>query len=104
VVIRSGAANLRRGAERARGKLELDGRKLIFRPDPGNGQRREASIEIVDIKRINRTWTKLLGLIPLVPNGMDVVMRNGETFAFTVNGRKAWIEEISIAQADTPKG
>lgn len=99
--LKSGPANLARGAERAHGRLVLDGRRLRFEPDAGDAQRR---LDITDIKRLERTWTKVLGALPVAPNGLDVVMRNGERFCFTVAGRKAWIEAIEHARADTPRG
>lgn len=98
--LRSGPASLRRGDRRVEGKLVLDGRHLRFQPTEGKPE----VIEVVDIKRIDRAWTKLGGVVPVLPNDMHVVMRNGQTFAFTVSGRKAWIAELSYAQADTPKG
>ena len=102
--LKGGPANLQRGAESVGGKLALDGRRLRFQPHRANAQRDQEVIEITDIKRIDRAWTKLLGVVPIAPNGMDVVMRNGETFRFTVSGRKDWIQTIEHARADTPRG
>lgn len=86
------------------GRLVLSGRHLRFEPDGDGARRRPEVLETVDVKRIDRRWTKLLGFLPVAPNVMDVVMRNGQRFSFTVGGRKAWIEAISDAQAETPKG
>ncbi len=103
-VLKSGVANLLRGKESVGGKLVLDGRYLRFEPHKVNVQRGPVVIHITDIKRLRPAWTKFLGAIPLAPNGLDVEMRNGEVFHFTVGGRKAWIQEIEYAFADTPRG
>ena len=101
--LKKGRANLLRGIESVGGQLILEGRHLRFEPHEVNVQGRPEVLEVVDIRRIDRTWTKAFGAIPLAPNAMRVVMFNGDTFTFTVTGRKAWIEALSASHADTPK-
>jgi hypothetical protein len=100
-VLKSGSANLLRGRESVGGKLELDGKQLRFAPHGGNVQRDQVGLYITDIKQLRPAWTKFLGVIPLAPNGLDVEMRNGEVWHFTVSGRKAWIREIEQVFDDT---
>ena len=103
-VMKSGPANLLRGKESVGGKLELDGRALRFLPHKLNVQRSPVVLYVTDIKRLAPAWTKLFGVFPVAPNGLDVTMRNNEVWHFTVTGRKEWIREIEAVFDDTRVG
>lgn len=98
-----GRASLHRGGERVGGTLAIRGRKLRFEPQAANARSEPAVIEISDIKRIRRTWTKVLGVVPVAPTAIELEMRNQERYGFTVSGRKAWIAALEEAHDATPR-
>jgi hypothetical protein len=48
-----------------------------------------------DVIRIEPSWTKLLNLIPVMPNAMKVFTRTEQTHSFVVYGRDAWISAFT---------
>lgn len=94
-LLKEGTANLFRGFEAVGGKLYLTNRRLIFESHAFNVQTGATLIELATISRVEKTWTKLLGLIPLIPNSIVVSNNAGEDFKFVVTGnRDVWIKTI----------
>lgn len=93
-IVKEGKANLMRGAEGVGGRLHLTDRRLIFESHAFNVQTGVTVISLVNIKSVEKTWTRFLGLIPLAPTSIAVAHAAGETFNFVVNGRDAWIAAI----------
>lgn len=98
-LVRSGSANMQRGAETAGGKLYLTTERLVFIPHSFNVQRGPSEIPLSLIKDVGGTWTKLFGVLPLVPNSIAVTLHDGTAHSFVVTGRGSWIAAITEARA-----
>ena len=76
------SANLFRGIESVGGKMKITNTELIFEPHKVNVQKGPLSINIQDIKEVEKRNTLLL-----VPNGLKVIVKSGEEYKFVVNNR-----------------
>ncbi|MHA0858083.1 GRAM domain-containing protein [Paenibacillus sp. CMAA1364] len=83
------AANLFRGIEAVGGRLHITNERLIFKPHRINVQTKPLEINIKEIKNIKKTNTLLL-----VPNGMKVILDNGQEYRFVVGSRTKLIDLI----------
>lgn len=92
--IKEGAANLQRGLETVGGRLFLTSHRLVFEPHAVNIQTRVATVELANVQSTRACWTKLLGLIPLLPNSLAVYTKDGTEFRFVLFGRHAWSAAI----------
>jgi hypothetical protein len=99
-VIRDSAANLQRGIEAVGGWLYLTTERLIFEAHIFNLQSGATVIPLRDVGKMWKTWTKMLGLIPIFPNSLAVATAKGKTFRFVISGRDEWIIAIREAQED----
>jgi len=97
--VKSGAANLQKGIETVGGKLYLTNQRLIFEAHKLNIQRGVTDITLSDINSSELRWTKFLGLIPLMPNSLAVILTNGKEYRFVISGRKAWQYIINEQQS-----
>lgn len=88
-VIHSGGANHFKNAEAVGGKLYLLPDRLEFKSHRFNIQNHAFSIGINEIQEI--AFYKTLGI---VPNGLEVVLKDGEVEKFVVNNRNLWKENI----------
>ncbi|TCD11249.1 hypothetical protein EZ449_07100 [Pedobacter frigidisoli] len=88
-IIHSGGANHFKNAEALGGKLYLLPDRLEFKSHRFNIQNHAFSIGINEIKKI--AFYKTLGI---VPNGLEVVLKDGEVEKFVVNNRNLWKENI----------
>ncbi len=94
-LVKEGMANLFKGVEAVGGKLYLTDQRLVFESHAFNVQTGATAIPLETISRVEKTWTKLLGLIPLIPNSIVVSNDAGEDFKFVLNGKRdAWITAI----------
>ena len=102
--VRDGPANLQRGIESVGGRLFLTSRRLVFEPHGVNVQSRRLALRLRDIDDVYTSWTRLLGLIPLVPNSIAVTTRDGKTHRFVLFGRADWVRAIldAVEDADEP--
>ncbi len=100
--VREGPANLQRGIEAVGGRLFLTTHRLLFEPHGLNVQTRRAVIRLRDIDDVHKCWTRLFGLIPLIPNSIAVATRDGKTYRFVLFGREQWVDAIldAVEQAD----
>ncbi len=94
-ILKEGPANLQRGVETVGGKLYLTDHRLIFESHALNIQRGETVVRIASILTIARCWTKFLKIIPLLPNSIEVTVKEGERFRFVLFGRDAWVNAIT---------
>lgn len=97
-LVRSGGANMQRGAETAGGKLFLTSERLVFLAHAFNIGSGPSEVPLGLIAEVGTAWTKLLGVIPLMPNSIAVTLRDGTVLSYVVTGRKAWIEAIAQAR------
>ena len=97
-LVRSSAANMQRGAETAGGKLYLTTQRLVFIAHSFNVQRGPSEIPLQLIRDVGGAWTKLLGVLPLVPNSIAVTLHDGTVHSFVVTGRSSWITAITQAR------
>jgi hypothetical protein len=93
-IVKEGFANIMRGIEAVGGKLYLTNFRLIFEPHPINFQTDLEIIDIRTIKTINMIWTKVFGILPLVPNSFELELQEVQKVRFVVNGRRKWIKQI----------
>ena len=98
--VREGSASLQRGIEAVGGRLILTTLRLLFEPHGLNVQTRRAVIRLRDIDDVYKSWTRLFGLIPLVPNSIAVATRGGKTHRFVLFGRADWVRAILDAVED----
>jgi hypothetical protein len=90
ILVKSGAANLQKGVETVGGKLYLTTQRLIFEAHKINIQGGVTDIKLSDVNTSKLVWTKFLGLIPLVPNSLAVILKNDKEYRFVLFGRKVW--------------
>lgn len=94
ILIKDGAANLQRGIETVGGRLYLTNERLVFEPHGFNVQTDVVAIALVGVTGARKCWTKLLNLIPLVPNSVAVATAEGREHRFVTWGGQAWIAAI----------
>ncbi len=87
--IKSGPANLQRGAETVGGKLYLTTHRLVFESHAFNLQTGATIIPLQEISGTTPSWTKFLNLIPIAPNSLSVSTTRGEQ-RFVLFGRMSW--------------
>ena len=97
-LVRSGGANMQRGAETAGGKLYLTTERLVFIAHSFNLRSGPSEVPLALIADVGTAWTKLLGVLPLVPNSIAVTLRDGTVHSYVVTGRGAWIAAITQAR------
>ena len=98
-VVREGAANLQRGIETVGGKLRLTNQRLVFETHAFNVQRGTTEIELSDIASSQPCWTRFLGLIPLAPNSLAVLTKDGKEYRFVLFKRDSWRRDIEAHKA-----
>jgi hypothetical protein len=93
-LVKQGQANMRRGIESVGGHLYLTDRRLVFESHRLNIQRGATEVPLADIAGMEKRWTKLLKLIPIIPNTLAVQTTQGEEHSFVCYGRDAWIAAV----------
>lgn len=88
-IIYSGAANHFKNTEGVGGKLYLLNNRVEFKSHGFNIQNHAFNIYLTEVKELG--FYKTLGI---VPNGLKIILRNGEVEKFVVNNRSAWKTEI----------
>ena len=89
-IIKEGRANLQKNIETVGGKLCLTNQRLVFEAHTINIQGGTTEVELFNIQSSRPCWTRFLGFIPLFPNSLAVVTRQGEELRFVLYGRHAW--------------
>lgn len=97
-LVRSGSGNMQRGAETAGGKLYLTTERLVFIAHSFNLRSGPSEVPLALIAEVSTAWTKLFGVLPLVPNSISVTLRDGTVHSFVVTGRTAWVSAITHAR------
>lgn len=88
-IIRSGGANQYINGEAIGGKLYLFTDKLQFQSHGFNIQNHAQIIHLEEIKDV-----KFCNTLGLIPNGLTITTRAGQTEKFVVGGRRLWKDEI----------
>lgn len=98
-ILKQGAANFLSGAKSFGGKLYLTNLRLVFEPHVLNPRCDTIIVPIGDISTIAKRWTKVLNLIPLVPNSLALATSQGREYRFVLFGRDLWASAITSATA-----
>ena len=78
VAVKEGRANLLKGINSVGGRLYLTNLRLVFESH-GFAQSKSATIiDLSSIASIQECWTRLLGIVPLVPNGIAIDTTQGQ--------------------------
>jgi hypothetical protein len=93
-ILKDGRANLQSSVDTVGGKLFLTDQRLIFESHKFNVQTGATEISLSNVMGVKPCWTKFLGIIPLAPNSMAVMTKDGKSRQFVVSRRDSWIEEI----------
>jgi hypothetical protein len=93
-ILRKGLANLWRGMEAVGGRLWLTSGWLVFRSHAANFQ---AGVGVWPLDAI--VSVEPVNTLKIVPNGMEVILMDGERLRFVVNKRGAWMTAITQAKA-----
>lgn len=100
--IKEGRANLMRGPEAVGGKLYLTNQRLIFESHALNVQRGAEQVPLADVVEVGKVWTRVFGVLPLVPNSLAVTDGEGVVRRFVLNGRSGWATAIEAARRPPP--
>lgn len=95
-VIKEAAANYKGGL--IGGTLQLTTHRLFFESHKLNLQTGGIGIDLREIASVNPSWTKLAGLIPILPTSMNVTTKKGDVHKFVLGGRGDWIRAINEAR------
>ncbi|WP_017185177.1 GRAM domain-containing protein [Alkalibacillus haloalkaliphilus] len=91
--LKEGLANLWKDKEAVGGKLYLTNKELIHKPHKANIQKEDVFIDVQQIVKAE-FYTNKVFKVPLMKNGLKVVLDSNETFYFVVNKRNEWKEAI----------
>ncbi|MEI7752161.1 MAG: hypothetical protein WCJ71_08750 [Candidatus Omnitrophota bacterium] len=94
IIRRQGAASLQKNLEHIAGKLYLMETNLVFESRGINIQSGTTTISLNDIATAETGWSKLLGLIPAVPNALKITMKDGKVYRFACWWPSRWKDAI----------
>jgi len=98
--VRDAGANLQRGIEAVGGRLYLTTERLIFEAHRFNVQAGATVIRLSTIEGVWKCWTRLFGLIPVVPNSLAVATESGKIYRFVIADRDTWRNLIRETKQD----
>jgi hypothetical protein len=93
-ILKEGAANLQKNIEPVKGKLYLTATKLVFESDGLNIQGGNTTLELSKMASAEEGWSKLLGLIPALPNALKITMKDGQVYRFTCYWPSRWKKAV----------
>lgn len=93
-IVKQGAANLQKNIEPVKGRLSLTPTKLVFEPHGLNLQRKTVVVDLNTVVSADTGWSKLLGVIPAVPNALKITTRNGAVYRFTCYFPGRWKDAV----------
>jgi hypothetical protein len=94
-IVRQGAANLQRNLEPVSGNLYLTKTQLIFEAEGLNLQRCPAALNLSDVVKVETGWSKLLGLVPALPNALKITMKDGQVYRYTCFKSWQWAAAVT---------
>jgi hypothetical protein len=89
-IVREGLANHFQGIEAVGGRLVLTNERVIFKSHPFNIQTHEWSVARTDISETEPART-----LGIVPNGLLIKVKSGETERFVVRDREGWCQHVA---------
>ncbi len=89
IVFQTGANHFK-GIEGVGGKLYLTNKRLVFKSHKLNIQNHELSIDLDEIKKVERSKT-----VGLVDNGLTVTSGDNKMDKFVVENAEEWVEKMS---------
>lgn len=99
-LVRQAGVSLQRGIEAVGGTLFLTTRRLIFEAHRFNVQTGRTVIPLRAVEGVWKTWTKLFGVIPILPNSLAVATERGTVYRFIMFERDTWIRLIRETKQD----
>jgi hypothetical protein len=99
-LVRQTGVSLQCGIETVGGQLFLTTRRLIFEAHRFNVQTGRTVIPLRDVEGAWKCWTKLFGLLPVLPNSLAVATARGTVYRFIMFERDAWIRLIRETKQD----
>ena len=90
MIIRAGNSNLRHLDQQVQGKLIVTNQRIYFKSlneVHRDCDREITPLEIRDLMFFNTLW--------LIPNGMNIITKNGDEMQFTVKNRNEWARLIT---------
>lgn len=90
-----GVATYQNGIIGVGGNMILTSGRLIFNSHKLNFGQKYLIISLNDIHKVSKVWTKILGIIPVLPNGLNVQKIDGSNYVFAVFNRNEWIAAIN---------
>ena len=100
MILKEGPASHRVKFQAIGGNLYLHSGELVFKPHSINFSKEIITISLKEVLSVQKKWNKIFGLIPLVPNIIEIQLLNNKKYQFMVFKRDLWIEEISKAIDD----
>jgi hypothetical protein len=94
-ILREEPANLQRGWETVGGQLTLTSQRLVFESHGFNVQTGATEIELSSLRSAAPCWTKLFGLVPLIPNSIALRTADNKEYRFALFDRAGWIADIA---------
>lgn len=94
IIIKQGAANLQKNIEPVKGELYLTKAQLIFEAHGLNVQGGTTTLNLADIATVEKGWSKLLGIVPVVPNALKITMKDGKVYRFTCYWPSRWKDAV----------
>ncbi|WNG13813.1 hypothetical protein [Cystobacter fuscus] len=96
-LIRKSPANLQHGIGAVGGWLFLTDRRLVFQPHRFNlnAQLGPKEIALDTVRGTRLVFTKLFGVLPLVPNALAIDAADGES-RFVMGERRQWADELGM--------
>jgi len=96
-VVREGPANHFRRLEAVGGWLYLTNQRLVFKSHRLNIQRHQLSLPLDRIATARPSMTAWV-----IPNGLQVLTKDGRGERFVVEGRGEWVAALTAAQQSLP--
>ncbi|OQA51978.1 MAG: hypothetical protein BWY44_00798 [Candidatus Omnitrophica bacterium ADurb.Bin292] len=90
IIIKQGAASLQEDIEHITGRLYLTGTKLVFESSGLNFRGGSTTIPLENIANADKGWSKLLGIVPAVPNALKITLKDGKVYRFTCWWPSRW--------------
>lgn len=94
--LRSGNGNLFKNGVATSGKLHLTSKYIYHFPHAMNLNNKKSKIALEEVEDVNLISHHIMKVLP-VPNGLELVLKSGESMRFVVNGRKRWKRDIEQA-------
>lgn len=94
-LVKEGFANLHQNFITLGGKLRLTNTRLVFEAHRIRQQGGVTEIALANITSTETAWTRLLGVVPILPTSILVSTRDGKYYRFVVHGRGRWVTAIN---------